>query len=616
MAFITIAGEQLIAQKQGASQVLSITQFVLANIAGLGVEPANRIEALPAAGNIVGTYAVTFQGYVNSNQVVYSLSLDSTIGDYDFNWVGLKSAEGTLVACEHIALTQKRHTVGAVAGNNLTRNFLLAFSGATATTSISVPASTWQIDFTTRLLQVDDRERLSNMDDYGTAAFYDNAQLVTLSSGTTYNIAPGVSYISGIRCETTVLTALNVGALPKAIWMDASLQGNINGVAPVIVFTASATSLSNNTDGQGFKHYLFKIADISSGGAITDLRQGVVVSQPEAIAGISTVIRRWNALRVRQAAMSAMQLPVYALDLPIINSTNNTIAVTANIIAGTGGTASISAGTKFTLAKFVSSGLGTVQEYITPAFTTPTLAIASKYFLRAYINSSDQLTFYVQIGDINDSTPAGLVGVENGASGGGFYSTPFDICIAQIITGTSGTAPAIRPVVNSKNNLWSQKLVGGGTVYLPFDPYILNGRLIAAITDPHASLVSNIIHGSSGWSYTSYVHMSPIPAGGIQNTANFVSSYTLNAASIILSSNVVGDMGLSTVDMSFFHTNSKMVTKTHQAEHMITGLDSTGGDEQLLAVGLKTLQAIDYSSGIAVTYSNCVGASIQWEISR
>lgn len=617
MAFITIAGEQLIAQKQGASQVLQIVSFVLANIPGLGAEPANRIEALPAAGNIVDTKAVTFQGYVNSNQVVYSLSLDSTIGDYDFNWVGLKSAEGTLIACEHIALTQKRKTVGPVAGNNLTRNFLLAFSGATATTSIAVPASTWQIDFTTRLLQIDERERQSNLDGYGTAAFYDTAQFVTLASGTTYNIAPGISYLSGIRCETAVLTALNVGALPKAVWMDVSLQGSINGVAPVITFVASSTALSNNTDGQGFNHYLYKIADISAGGVVTDLREGVVVSQAEAQAGISTVVRRWNALRVKQAALSAAQLPYYALPLPVINTVTNQMPVTANTGSGNGGSVSISPGTFFSLSSVSTTGFGIVQEYQSVAFSSPAMSINSNYFLRVRINTANVPIFYIQKGALSDEPTATLTGVTNGASGGGFYSTPLDMCIAHIITGASGSLPTVRPTINSKNNRWTATLEGNGTVYLPFDSYLLNGSLFAATPVPHASALSNISHGSSGWTYNSYGAISPIPgSGGSGTAANLSCNYANNGVGQIMSPNFVGDMSLSKVDIILDHLNGKMITKTHQAEHQLGSANAEGGDEHLFAVATKNIQAADYNNGLAITYINCVNAKLTWDILR
>ncbi|UOA08617.1 phage tail protein [Methylobacter sp. S3L5C] len=272
MAFITIAGEQLIAFKQGNNQVLNITHFVLANISGLGAEPASRIASMPFAENIVDIQPVTHQGYVNSNQVVYSLALDSTIGDYDFNWIGLKAVGGELVACTHIPAQQKRKTVGSVPGNNLTRNFLVVFSGIAATTAITVPVNTWQIDFTTRLLQIDDRERLSNFDIYGQSAFFGNGFKVSQQSGSTYAIAAGIGYVGGIRCDKAALSTINVTGLPKSIWIDASLQGDINGVSPVFSFTATASTLADYTDASGFRHYLAKITDINAGGVVSDLR--------------------------------------------------------------------------------------------------------------------------------------------------------------------------------------------------------------------------------------------------------------------------------------------------------------------------------------------------------
>lgn len=617
MAFITIAGEQLIAQKQGASQVLVIQSFVLANVPGLGSEPTNRIETIPDAGTIVDTKPITYSGYVNSNQVVYSLALDSTIGDYDFNWVGLKSAEGVLIACEHIPLTQKRKTVGAVAGNNLTRNFLLSFSGATATTAISVPASTWQIDFTTRLLEIDNRNRLSNLDSYGAAAFFDTGFQVSLSSATVYNIAAGIGYVYGIRCEKTSPMVIDSGSLPKSIWMDVSLQGNINGVAPVINFTATTATLTDSTDGLGFKHYVTKIADISAGGLITDLRQDVIATKSEAQAGISTIVRRWNPLRVKQAAMSALQLPAYALPLPIINTANNKIPVTEAASSGTGGTVSIAAGTRFTLANYVSAGFGTVSEYTTTAFTSATLSINSSYFLRAQIDSTGNLIFYMQKGTLFDADPVDLKGTQNGTSGGGFYSTPFDMCIAQVITGYSGQTPVVRTVINSKNNYWKAFLTGNSTYYLPLDPYVLRADLSAAVLVPYGNATSNIFHGSNGWDYSSYVTMSPMAgtAVGDRNTAVLTNNFSTGAAPI-LSPNYVGDTAISTVSIEFHHLTGMMMTKTHHCEHQLGMYGAEGGDEQFFGLGQKNLLSADYSAGLAINYTNCSNATVTWRIMR
>lgn len=275
MPFITVAGEQYIAQQQGANDSVDIAYFVLANIAGLGAEPSNRIEAMPDSSDIMGAFAISGSGYVNVNRVVYSLNLDSTIGDFDFNWVGLKSATGVLIAVAHITTQKKRKTTSLVLGNNLTRNFLVAYTGIQTLTAISVPASTWQIDFTTRLLQIDERERLSNYDNYGAGAFFGNGFKVTHTSGSTYNVAAGTGYVGGIRCYNSASDNLTITGLPKTVYVDASLQGDINGVSAVFSLVVQATTLANYTDNLGFKHYIISIASIASDSSVTDLRKPV-----------------------------------------------------------------------------------------------------------------------------------------------------------------------------------------------------------------------------------------------------------------------------------------------------------------------------------------------------
>jgi hypothetical protein len=309
MAFITVAGEQLIAQKQGANEVLSITHFVLAYIDGLGPEPEDRIEAMPDAGDIVDTRPVTWQGYVNANQVVYSLTLDSSIGDYQFNWVGLKAAGGQLVAATHIETQTKSKTAGALHGNNLTRNFLLAYNGIQATTAIEVPAETWQIDFTDRVWEIDERQRLSNFDNYGPGAFFCDGFKVSHASGNTYTVAAGVGYVGGIRCANAEALTLSVAAPPKAVWIDASLQGDINGVVAKWAVTATSAELADYTDALGFDHFVAKIAEIPSAGVVNDLRPAApvflrrddIVPEAEARAGTAQIPRAWTAERVKQA---------------------------------------------------------------------------------------------------------------------------------------------------------------------------------------------------------------------------------------------------------------------------------------------------------------------------
>ena len=149
-ASITLAGESLISQKQSKREALLVSKFVLANVPGLDTTlPVDRAAGLPLAENIVHSVPVTREGYLATNKVVYSLMLGSDIGDFDFNWIGLVSAEDVLVIAAYVPRQQKRKEIPPLqAGNNLTRNIILEYDGAQSLTGINVPASSWQFDFT------------------------------------------------------------------------------------------------------------------------------------------------------------------------------------------------------------------------------------------------------------------------------------------------------------------------------------------------------------------------------------------------------------------------------------------------------------------------------------
>lgn len=272
MSFITIAGENQIAAKF-ISGDLDISHFVLANITGLGQEPADRIEAMPNPADIVDTQPVGKEGYVNNNLVVYSVTLDSTIGDYSFNWVGLKDSEEVLIAAAYLpALVPKTKTANGTDGNNLVRNFLLEFIGAQALTAINTPAETWQLDLTTRLVGMDDRERLSNVDVYGPGAFFEDGFLVTPGVSGFVDIAPGVGYVGGLRCHSDSVVSIDVSAALGGLWVDAYLLGDANGKAVAFDFVTGSSGLGNYTDSNYVEHFLIRIANVLTITSITDSR--------------------------------------------------------------------------------------------------------------------------------------------------------------------------------------------------------------------------------------------------------------------------------------------------------------------------------------------------------
>lgn len=281
-ASITLAGESLIAQKHVAQQGLDVVRFIFANVPGLDPSsPVDRAAPKPAAGQIVHVYDIPDgnAGYVNPNQVVYSSQIGSDVGDWDFNWIGLESAEGTLFAVAYVPLQIKRRNIPPLQiGNNLTRNFLVAFDGAQALTGITIDASTWQHDFTVRLAGIDERERLSNRDVFGRACFFGSSLQVEKVGGV-YQVKPGTAYVEGIRVQLSTALVIAPPAFPATAWLDVSLQRELSDVVAnwQVVFAADK---ADYTDSAGTKHFCVAIADLPNANTLTDRRSVEAISGP------------------------------------------------------------------------------------------------------------------------------------------------------------------------------------------------------------------------------------------------------------------------------------------------------------------------------------------------
>ncbi|MGT3071950.1 phage tail-collar fiber domain-containing protein [Pseudomonas putida] len=271
-ASITLAGERLIAQKEAANEGLDIARFIFANVPGLiATSPVNRSAGKPPAAQIVHTQDYTRKGFVNPNQVIYSVMLGSDIGDWDFNWIGLETADNVLLAVAYVPLQQKRKNIPPLQiGNNLTRNMLIKFDGAQQMTGITVDASTWQHDFTVRLTGIDQRERQSNRDIYGRALFIGDGLAVERSFGV-FQLKPGRAYVEGIRLELADALQFTVPAFPAKVWLNVALERSVSDVVATCKVVI-ANSEGDRTDSVGVRHYLVQIASIDASGQITDLR--------------------------------------------------------------------------------------------------------------------------------------------------------------------------------------------------------------------------------------------------------------------------------------------------------------------------------------------------------
>ncbi|MFJ2287971.1 phage tail protein [Pseudomonas iridis] len=281
-ASITLAGESLIAQKQSVHEGLRVARFIFANVPGLDPNgPVNRSAPKPPSGQIVHTYQIPKEnaGYVNPNQVVYSAQIGSDVGDWDFNWVGLETEEGVLFAVSYVPLQIKRRNIPPLQiGNNLTRNFLVAFDGAQALTGITIDARTWQHDFTVRLAGIDERERQSNRDIFGRACFLGSA-LQLEKVGSAYQLKPGTAYIEGIRIVRSAALAVVPPAFPTTAWLDVVLQRELNDVVASwsVVW---GTGKTDYLDSLGVQHFCVAIAELSNSNNITDSRPAEAIDGP------------------------------------------------------------------------------------------------------------------------------------------------------------------------------------------------------------------------------------------------------------------------------------------------------------------------------------------------
>src|SRR5471032_3550457 len=271
-AVITKAFTQWKAQQAVDNKAVTLDEFIFANVPGLDVtKPISNTEGIPAADKIVYRQTVGKTGVVNTNAVVYSVTLGADVGDFDFNWIGLiNKASGTLAMIIHAPTQRKVKNASGQQGNVLVRSMLMEYSGAQTATSITTPAETWQIDFTARLAGMDEADRLNALDIYGAGAFFDNGFLVA-KTGTQYFVTKGLGYIGGLRAALAANQNVAVSAKPTKVWADVSYQGTLTSAFKTdIKFTVAATLADYTTN--GIAHYVFALASIDAAGVITDLR--------------------------------------------------------------------------------------------------------------------------------------------------------------------------------------------------------------------------------------------------------------------------------------------------------------------------------------------------------
>lgn len=274
---ITLAFEQHLAELQLGGQPVVPDEFVLAYIPGLDLlAPINRAAGLPPAGQIVHRQPVDQRGKVNANGVAYSIIMDTRVGDFTFNAMYLvHKASGMVAMVVHKADEDKLANKGDTQpGNSLVKSMLMEYQGAAEATNTQVDAGTWQIDFTARLLGLDEDIRLQALDHYGDAAFIDGGFAVTPGQGVNeFIVAPGLGYIAGLRARLASQQSVVVAQRPATLYADVYHAGTLlSDWHTHVEIKASSTPLTDYTDGAGYPHYVVPIASLAANGVVTDLR--------------------------------------------------------------------------------------------------------------------------------------------------------------------------------------------------------------------------------------------------------------------------------------------------------------------------------------------------------
>ncbi|EAY7466459.1 phage tail protein [Salmonella enterica] len=272
---ITSAFEHLKAQEAAGGNRIIIDQFVFANIPGLNVtDTPPESEPLPPDAQIVHRQAVDRNGVVNENTVAYSVTLPESVGDFTFNWMGLvSSATNTLCMVVYLHPQEKIKTENGKQGNTLVYSEVMEYAGASASTGITTPVSTWQIDFTARLHGMDEATRKAALDIYGPGLFFDDAFKLTASGTGQASFASGIAYLRGLRVELDAVGTLTYPTgVTQTVYLDAALTGTLTGENKA-TFILTSQKTADYTDSLGQAHYVEPVATISASGEITDIRK-------------------------------------------------------------------------------------------------------------------------------------------------------------------------------------------------------------------------------------------------------------------------------------------------------------------------------------------------------
>lgn len=270
-SILTAAGKALLAQLNAEEKALVIDKMIFANVPNRPEYP--QPDDVVPSNDVVHEAAVEQRGRLSVDSVIYSTTLTSQEGPFEFNWTGAYCSEyGVLVTIDHHALTPKTADEPGVSGNTLVRSVVLEYKDIAEITNITVDASTWQYNATPRMKKMDDDVAQANIDQNGKDWFIEDGFLVT-PQASAFNIKAGAGYVSGNRVTLEFDRNVQVPNKPSFIYVDAHREGTPTGEQVTLFdFVVTAEEKDDYTDANGLKHFVCKIAQVLADGSVSDLR--------------------------------------------------------------------------------------------------------------------------------------------------------------------------------------------------------------------------------------------------------------------------------------------------------------------------------------------------------
>ncbi len=306
---ITNAFEQYWQSSLAAEQPVVLDEFILADIPDLDItSPIDPDTGLPPESQIVHRQNVDQRGRINNNAVAYTIVMDTTVGDFSFNAMYLRNKQngviGMIVYKGRETKLKTDQTTGQT-GNSLVKSMLMGYDQAAEATLTHVDAGTWQIDYAARLRGQDEDLRQLASQLYGHHTFIGDG-FKAVQEGATYKVTQGVAIVGGLRIELQQPEVIYPGTKPIGVWVDVYRSGSLlSEHQNHFTLITSVADLTDHVDGNGYQHYVAKLATVQADSSVVDGR-GITrsgeTSLPESLslleqADAMLAITSWEALR-------------------------------------------------------------------------------------------------------------------------------------------------------------------------------------------------------------------------------------------------------------------------------------------------------------------------------